>query len=134
MAMSVGYRRPVGDTGLDLLIDVDANWEDERFLEDDNTAYLNSYWLANVRIGLEGENWSAILYADNVMDDRTIRSAGSGPAIYASDFRLGFFNYFPPGPPGAPLSRGVFPPSIPTTIFANLPNPRVIGLRLNYKF
>lgn len=134
MAMSVGYRRPVGDTGLDLLIDVDANWEDERFLEDDNTSYLNSYWLANVRIGLEGENWSAILYADNVMDDRTIRSAGSGPAIYASDFRLGFFNYFPPGPPGAPLSRGVFPPSIPTTIFANLPNPRVIGLRLNYKF
>lgn len=134
MAMSVGYRRPVGDTGIDLLVDVDANWEDERFLEDDNTSFLNSYWLANVRIGLESESWSAVLYADNIMNDRTIRSAGSGPAIYASDFRLGFFNYFPPGPPGAPLTRGVFAPSIPTTVYANLPSPRVIGLRLNYKF
>lgn len=133
MAMSVGYRRPIGDTGMQLVVDVDANWEGERYVEDDNLAWLDSYWLANFRIGVDADQWSAVLYVDNVADDRTVRSAGSGPAIYASDFRFGFFNYFPPGAP-APAQRLVAAPSIPTTVFANLPSPRVIGFRMAYKF
>jgi outer membrane receptor protein involved in Fe transport len=133
MAMSVGYRRPMGDSGMDLIIDFDANWEGERYVEDDNKQWLDSYWLANLRVGVDSEKWSAVVFVDNVADDRTIRSAGSGPAIYASDFRFGFFNYFPPGAP-APAQRLVPAPSIPTTVFANLPSPRVIGLRMAYKF
>jgi iron complex outermembrane receptor protein len=133
MAMSVGYRRPMGDSGMDLIVDFDANWEGERYVEDDNRQWLDSYWLANMRVGVDSEKWSAVLFVDNVADDRTIRSAGSGPAIYASDFRFGFFNYFPPGA-AAPAQRLVPAPSIPTTVFANLPSPRVIGLRMAYKF
>jgi outer membrane receptor protein involved in Fe transport len=93
MAMSIGYRRPMGDTGMDLVVDFDANWEGERYIEDDNT----------------------------------VRSAGSGPAIYASDFRFGLV-----ATAGAPRLSAA--PSIPTTVFANLPSPRVIGLRMAYKF
>ena len=133
MAMSIGYRRPIG-SDLDLIVDVDANWEGERFVEDDNTAWLDSYWLANLRVGVESDNWSLIGFVDNIADDRTIRSAGSGPAIYASDFRFGNYLYYPtPGSfvPGAIVSAA---PSIPTTVFANLPSPRVIGLRMAYKF
>lgn len=127
MAMSVGYRRPMGDTGMDLIVDFDANWEGERYIEDDNTAWLDSYWLANLRVGVDADKWSAVLYVDNVGDDRTVRSAGSGPAIYASDFRFGLV-----ATAGAP--RLAAAPSIPTTVFANLPSPRVIGLRMAYKF
>jgi len=133
MAMSIGYRRPMGNTGMDLIVDFDANWEGERFIEDDNTAWLDDYWLANLRVGVDADEWSAVLFVDNVADDRTIRSAGTGPALYASDFRFGFFNYFAPGAP-APSQRLVPAPSIPSTVFANLPRPRVIGLRMAYKF
>jgi len=135
MAMSVGYRRPMGDTGMDLIVDFDANWEGERYIEDDNTAWLDSYWLANLRVGVDADKWSAVLYVDNVGDDRTVRSAGSGPAIYASDFRFGYFAYFPNAPASlVPSTKLVPAPSIPTTVFANLPSPRVIGLRMAYKF
>jgi outer membrane receptor protein involved in Fe transport len=131
-AINIGYRRPVGSGDTTLFVDLDANWQDERFLEDDNTAWLDSYYVANLRLGLETQKWSAQLYVDNITDDRTVRSAGTGPAIYASDFRLGVFTYFPG--PGAPLQRNVFAPSIPTTTFADLPRPITFGMRFSYKF
>ncbi len=137
VAFNASYRRPVGANGSVMFVDVDANWQDERFLEDDNNAYLNAYWVANLRVGIETSNWSATAYVDNLSDDRTIKSAGTGPAIYASDFRLGAYNYTvtPPfvTPPVVP-ARFVFAPSIPTTTFANLPKARTVGIRFNYKF
>ncbi len=132
LALNVSYRRPIGSNGSSMFVDVDGNWQDERFLEDDNTAYLDSYWVANLRVGIEGNRWSATAYVENVGDDRTIKSAGTGPAIYASDFRLGAYNYNVA--PTVTLARFVFAPSIPTTTFANLPRPRTVGLRFNYKF
>ena len=131
LAANIGYRTPIGATGNMLFVDLDANWQDKRFLEDDNTAFINSYWLANLRVGLESKKWSVTAYVDNLSDDRTIRSAGSGPAIYASDFRFGFF-INPVG--SAAATRVIAAPSIPTTVFADLPSPRTIGLRFNYKF
>jgi outer membrane receptor protein involved in Fe transport len=132
VAFNASYRRPVGANGNTLFVDLDANWQDERFLEDDNNSWLASYWLANLRVGLESKSWSATLYVDNVADDRKIKSAGTGPAIYASDFRLAAFNYNVA--PTVTLARFVFAPSIPTTTFANMPRPRTVGLRFNYKF
>jgi outer membrane receptor protein involved in Fe transport len=132
LAANIGYRHPVGGSGNTLFVDVDANWQGKRFLEDDNNSWIDSFWLANVRIGLEAGRWTGTLYVDNLSDDRTIRSSGTGPAIYASDFRLGAYRYSPA--PGLNLSRFVFAPSIPTTTFADLPRPRTMGVRFNYKF
>jgi iron complex outermembrane receptor protein len=132
LALNVSYRRPVGANGSMMFVDVDGNWQDERFLEDDNNSYLNSYWVANLRVGIESERWSATAYLENVSDDRTIKSSGTGPAIYASDFRLAAYNYNVA--PTVTLARFVFAPSIPTTTFANLPRPRTVGIRFNYKF
>jgi outer membrane receptor protein involved in Fe transport len=132
VAFNASYRRPVGGNGNVLFVDLDANWQDERFLEDDNNAWLESYWLANVRIGIESERWSATLYVNNIADDRQVKSAGTGPAIYASDFRLAAYNYNVA--PTVTLARFVFAPSIPTTTFANMPLPRTTGIRFNYKF
>ena len=135
LAFNATYRRPVGSNGSFVVVDLDANWQDKRYLEDDNNAYLNSYWIANLRVGIETRNWSATAYLENLADDRTIKSAGTGPAIYASDFRLGAYNYtVSPPPSSVTLARFVFAPSIPTTTFANLPRPRTVGVRFNYKF
>lgn len=132
LAFNASYRRPVGANGSLLVVDLDGNWQDERFLEDDNNSYLDSYLVANLRVSLETERWTATAYVDNLGDDRTIKSAGTGPAIYASDFRLAAYNYAVA--PTVNLARFVFAPSIPTTTFANLPRPRVVGVRFNFKF
>ncbi|MFO1428040.1 MAG: TonB-dependent receptor [Steroidobacteraceae bacterium] len=132
LALNIGYRHPIGGNGNVLFVDLDANWQDKRFLEDDNAAWLDSYWSGNLRIGIEAAKWSGTLYVDNIADDRTVKSAGTGPAVYASDFRLGAYRYNVA--PTVALTKFVFAPSIPTTTFADLPHPRTVGLRFNYRF
>ena len=132
-AFSAGYRRPVGGNGSMMFVDVDANWEDERFIEDDNSQWLNSYWTANLRIGLEMKNWVAMLYIDNLSDDRTIKGAGTGPSLAESSFRTAGLIIQPA--PGVNVPAGlVFAPKFLNNSFANMPNPQTIGLRLSYKF
>ncbi|MCS6946667.1 MAG: hypothetical protein NZM12_03530, partial [Steroidobacteraceae bacterium] len=121
---------PIGGDGAVLSVDLDGNYQSKRFLEDDNTAWLDSYWMANLRVTVERDRWSGTFYVDNLTDDLTIKSGGTGPAVYASDFRLGSYT----NPTATVVTRQVFAPSIPTTVFADLPKPRVIGLRLNYRF
>jgi outer membrane receptor protein involved in Fe transport len=125
------YRRPLGATGLTWSIGVDAQYQDERFLEDDNAVVLDSYWLGNVRFGLEGERWSAIAYVNNVTDDDTVRSAGGGPGITRGTWRFGLATGLQPG---VSPSGVVAAPRLPTTYFANMPDPRVYGLRLGFRF
>ena len=47
--------------------------------------------LTNLRLGVESSRWSALVYVDNVADDRTIRSAGTGPGTVVGYFRVGPF-------------------------------------------
>jgi outer membrane receptor protein involved in Fe transport len=123
------YRRPLGGTGLNWSMAADLNYTDQRFLEDDNVVVLDAYWLANFRLGLEGEKWSAIFYVNNVADDDTVKSASGGPGIPASIFALGSVPAAV-APPGAPFVSV----KLPTTYFANLPDPRVFGLRVGFRF
>lgn len=131
------YRRPIGNGNLHWSVGVDAIYQDERFLEDDNAVVLDAYWLGNVRVGLEGERWSAIAYVNNVTDDQTVRSAGGGPGLTDATWRFGLATGMPANVPGQPPvspSSVVAAPRIPTAYFANLPDPRVYGLRLNFRF
>ena len=134
IALNAGYRAPVGANGSSWFIDLDANFTDQRFAEDDNTIWLDSYWLANLRIGIENDRWSALLYADNLLDDDTIRSGGTGPGNAFADVRTGVVAG--PGIVPANLRNPVaaFGLAIPTAAFADLPRPRTLGLRVNYKF
>lgn len=118
------YRRPIGSGNLHWSVGVDAIFQDKRFLEDDNVVVLDSYWLGNLRLGLEGERWSAVAYVNNVTDDQTVRSAGGGPGLTDATWRLGI----------AGAAGVIAAPRIPTAYFANLPDPRVYGLRLNFNF
>lgn len=109
---TIGYSRPLLDTGMDFLVEVDANYTGDRYVNSSNFSVLESYWLANIRLGLNTDKWNAIFYVDNIFDDDTIKSGGAA----APDFGAGF--------------------SIPPTIVnsSQLPIPRVTGVRFNVNF
>jgi hypothetical protein len=65
-----------------------------------------------MRLGLESDNWSALLFVDNVLDDDTIKTGTEIPDV------------------SQPLD-GVRPNFIS---IGYLPEKRVAGLRVNYNF
>ena len=89
LALNASYRRPFGRANRSWFADLDMSYTGQRFLEDDNTIWLDSYWNTNIRFGIEGERWSATVYCDNVFDDDTVRSAGTGPGNIFADVRTG---------------------------------------------
>jgi iron complex outermembrane recepter protein len=119
------WRDQLGATGLEWFADLATRHQSKRFIEDDNAAWVEAYWLADVRFGLESDTWSAVLFVDNVLDDDTIRNGSTGPGNANANFRFGQV-IGAGGPIAAPL--------IPTLTFANLPDPRTYGLRFSYKF
>jgi outer membrane receptor protein involved in Fe transport len=81
-----------------------------------NTAYLDANVITDLQFGIQTDDWSVQLYVDNVLDDRTVRSAQG-----ANDFKDGMY-----GGNGAQPRDDV--------IFASLAPPRVVGVRASYKF
>jgi iron complex outermembrane receptor protein len=134
-AFNLSYRRPLGDAGRYWFADADYNYVGERYLEDDNSIWLEAYSNINLRFGVGGDRWTATLFVDNATDDDKIKSAGSTPANTFSDartaVRVGTAGALP-----ANLRNpvGAFGLAIPTGIFAELPRPRTFGLRVAYEF
>lgn len=94
-----------------------VTFEDERFLNADNANAVDSYWLADTRIGLTGEKFEFLVYINNLLDDDTIQTGGTGPDFAEQVTELGFTSGF-----GASQS------------FALLPDPRTFGARLTMRF
>jgi len=92
-------------------------YQDERWADQDNFVKWDDYWLADARLGFEAESWSILAYVDNVFDDDTIKSGGSGPDFGRAITDMGF---------SGGLVRSHF--------FGPLPMPRNFGVRLNYNF
>jgi len=108
---TISLNRPLFDTGWSYLAEIDGNYQGERFTTANNFAQLDDIWLANLRLGLQTDTWSIIGFVDNLFDNDTITSGGSTPP----DFGAGF----------------AIPPVILTT--TQLPNPRVYGVRVNWR-
>jgi outer membrane receptor protein involved in Fe transport len=116
-AGSASLRRPLFDSGLEYITELDAQFQDERFLDEDNFTRFNSFWLVNVRFGLTSPKWELIAYVSNVLDDDTLKTGGSGPDFGKQASDLGFT-----------AGLGVL------EYFGSLPDPRTYGLRLSYRF
>jgi outer membrane receptor protein involved in Fe transport len=114
---TLNYTRPLLDNGVDLLVQADFQYQDSRFLDQDNGLKFDDYWLANFRLGLTTPKWELIGYVDNVFDDDTIKSGGSGPDFGRQASELGFT---------AGLGTSHY--------FGTLPDPRIVGVRMNYRF
>jgi iron complex outermembrane receptor protein len=104
---------PVGD-GIDWFVQTTAQFQDERYADVANLVTLDSYWLANLQLGLEHDTWSILAYAENVFDDDTVR--------YAQEFidqQEGFV-----------FNSGF---AYPVAYYAYLPQPRTVGLRVVFR-
>jgi hypothetical protein len=83
----------------------------------DNFVKFDDFWLLDFRVGLAAEKWSIVAYLDNVFDDNTLKSGGSGPDFAFQNQDLGFT-----------AGLGV------QQFFGLLPQPRTFGVRLMMQF
>jgi outer membrane receptor protein involved in Fe transport len=117
LVLQANYTRQFPNLDFDWFVDVNASWEDERSLDENDFTKFDDYWLVDARLGLSAEQWEVIAYVDNVFDDDTIRTGGTGPDFGSQVVETGFTAGF-----GALYTFGI------------LPEPRTVGLRANYRF
>jgi outer membrane receptor protein involved in Fe transport len=114
---TLSYRRPLrGAT--DWLAEFDGSYTDERYADQANTVKFDSYWLANLRLGVSSDRWDVIGYVDNLFDDDTIKTGFTSidPRYIAFD------------------PATFFGPVLPNGARLLLPDQRSYGLRVNYRF
>jgi outer membrane receptor protein involved in Fe transport len=116
-AASMSIQRPFLDTEYEYLFQVEGSWQDERASDPENLVKLKDYAIMNMRAGLTGDSWEVLAYVDNVLDQDTFTTGGSGPDFGRQVTQLGFTAGF-----------GT------SHFFATLPDPRVFGVRANYRF
>ncbi|TDJ48518.1 MAG: hypothetical protein E2O52_00580 [Gammaproteobacteria bacterium] len=108
-------------------IETDVIWQDKRFTDITNNLWTNSYWLLNLRLGIQSEYWETLFYIDNALDDDTVQFSGGGPGLGCC-FIL-----------GSEIDVARTPSTkvmvdLPLFSTAYLPRPRVIGFRMSFRF
>ena len=106
----MAIQRPFFDTEFEYLFQVEGQWQDERWQEPENLVKLADFATMNVRLGLTSDSWEVLAYLDNALDQDTFTTGGSGPDF---GFTAGFGT---------------------SHYFATLPDPRVFGVRANFRF
>ena len=148
----------IGDANARYFVELNSRFQDKRFIDNSNDAFVKEYWRFDLRAGVSSGPWDAVLYVKNLLDDDTVLSASTGPDIGGSGFRFGFVTTklqhsvrpFPGGPVVAtyvtpditgqygngsnPGPKIVPAPMIRNMWFANLPDPRQVGMKLSYSF
>ncbi len=115
-------------------LETDAFWQSKRFTGITNQLAVKSYLEMNFRWGFQGDNWDAIFFIDNLLDNDTVRSVGGGPGLGCC-FILGSAIDVSSKPPSKPPSpSAVVQVDLPLYSTAFLPDPRTIGMRLSYSF
>jgi iron complex outermembrane receptor protein len=111
------YAAQVANSDFDWFTGLDVSWQDERFIDEENVIKVDAYWLLDARLGLQGGNWEAMVYIDNLLDQNTILTGGLGPDFGQQITETGFLAGF-----------GV------SEWFGVLPDPRTFGVRMSYNF
>jgi iron complex outermembrane receptor protein len=112
VVLGANYTRPLGGTNLEWFVEGNALYQSKRNVDSEAATYFKAYKTVDMRLGLESDNWSALLFVDNVLDDDTIKTGTEIPDV------------------SQPLD-GVRPNFIS---IGYLPEKRVAGLRVNYNF
>ncbi len=113
---AVNLTKPFGSGGTEWFAEISANYQDERYTDDNNLATLDDYWLFDARAGLMSDRWNAILYVDNVFDNDTLLNWGNSPDFGAAPVDAGISNIFS------------------VMEISALPNKRTFGIRVNLNF
>lgn len=105
------YRAPLGNSGNSWFVEFRGQYRSKRYVSEANLAWMPSYTNIDVQAGLEFERLAVIGFVTNATDDDTIRSAQR--------------NVDPGRPEGFAPGRA---------LIAYLPEPRVAGVRVIYRF
>jgi len=122
--LNANYTNNLFDTGYEWYGEVNWRYQDSRWLEQWNITELKAHSLTNASIGILADTWDVQLYVNNVFDDDTVTSGGGNPGIPTGSFGFGFT-------PGPQVNAG---PKLPSDVYANMPNPRIVGARVNFRF
>jgi outer membrane receptor protein involved in Fe transport len=125
--VNLNYTNNLFDTGMEWYGEANYRYQDSRFVEAFNVVEFPSYSLTDLRFGLMADTWDVQLYINNIFDNDTVISGGPNPGIPTGTF--GFGLAVPPFPPG--INAG---PKLPSDIYVNLPNPRIVGLNAKFRF
>ena len=121
-SLSPSYRGILGDSGLSWNARADVRFETDQWLDSANIAKTPAVITVNVSAGLNGENWSATLYVNNLTDDDTPRRIAAGEDITINSLSPGSLRI---EADGADATRNYRVTPRP---------PRTVGVRLNYNF
>ena len=80
----------IGDASARYFVELNSRFQDKRFIDNSNDAFVKEYWRFDLRAGVSSGPWDAVLYVKNLLDDDTVLSASTGPDIGGSGFRFGF--------------------------------------------
>jgi len=118
LTLSGLYTQPIGNSDTELFIAANSQYRSERPLRNAvNTPYLDEKWNLDLQLGVQSDDWSLALYANNVLDDET-----PSWAQFVNDIHNGNYGGAMGGQPRD------------DAVYAFLPTPRVIGVRANIKF
>ena len=110
------FTLPVRGGEMEMFVDGNIIYTDERFSDENNVKWFDSYWLMDLRAGLTSSNWEVVFFVDNVFDDDTVKTGNDN----GSQVETTRWASFPPGPRDG--------------IYVTLPDPRVVGIRGKYRF
>jgi len=126
--VNLNYTNSLFDTGMEWYGEANYRYQDARWVEAFNIVKFPSYSLTDIRFGLLAEQWDVQLYVNNVFDSDTVISGGPNPGIATGSFGFGLSA---PPPVGQGINAG---PKLPSDIYINLPNPRIVGLNAKFRF
>jgi iron complex outermembrane receptor protein len=112
-----GWYPALGPLNLTGLLEADAEWQDERYIDEFNDRKIDSYTIVNMRVGVQTDAWDALVYVNNVFDNDTIQSWSAGTGLVATAERT-----------DPNLT------AFPGEGFAIAPPPRQWGVRANLRF
>lgn len=128
-SLDATYTNSLFDTGYEWFGTVNFRYQDSRWLEAFNIVELPEYMRTNVSLGITADTWDLQFYVNNVFDDDTVITGGANPGIPTASFGFGFESFNGLVPPG--INAG---PKLPSDAYANLPDPRLVGARINFRF
>jgi outer membrane receptor protein involved in Fe transport len=125
--LNANYTNSLFDTGTEWYVEANYRYQSSRWLEQYNITKFPSYERINVSTGILADRWDLQLYIQNLLDDDTPIAGGANPGLVTGIFPFGFLGgVFPPGVNAGPI--------LPSDIYVNMPDPRLIGLRLRFNF
>ncbi len=116
---------------IDTFLETDMFWQSKRYNGITNNLATEAYLEMNLRWGFQGNQWDAVFYVNNLLDDGTVRSISGGPGLGCC-FALGDGVDISGAEPSRP--RAAVMVDLPLFNTAFLPRPRVMGVRMSYSF